>query len=166
MMTGRLFLFAGFLVTLGIVLIFWPTTQQTPGSRPGGPTTPVSSASPAAPDRAGSDHRREEKQAREETAKKFIHAFTNTSLDRQDWLAGLTPYVTPDLLAGFAYTDLTRIPSGKVAGVRHLAPGDRFQIDFANGETIMCTLTDAVGVGWLVSSIEPVRALAPTGNDL
>jgi hypothetical protein len=177
MRTRPLIAVAAVLVAAGLALIFWPagtglgptsTSSPTPPAS-NSPPPPLASSSSAtigtspAVDQDHADPGRFEESRR--VVEAFATAFT-APVDQNAWLVGLQPYVTPQLLDGFTHTDPQLRPAGQVQRVRHLEPGDLFRVTYSGGYAIACTVVPAAAGGWVVSSVEPVRPRAPTGNDL
>jgi hypothetical protein len=91
-------------------------------------------------------------------------AFTNAWAHRDpgettdEWIDGLTPYATPELLSALRTTDPANLPDTKVAG----QPRARFVSDssallavpLANGESVAVTVVSDGGK-WKVSDVQP-----------
>lgn len=77
------------------------------------------------------------------------------------WMQRLAAYTTPDLQAGFAATDLARIPAITTAGLARALVVNDGQADVAvptNVGAVVVTLIDTPVRGWRVSSILPPGA--------
>ena len=174
MSTRMLLALAGLLAVTGLALVFWPapqtgSTDVPPPSASSPPTTssPSSSVGGMSPDgEDGHDHEdADELVAQRDVVAAFAVAFTAPG-DQDDWLTSLKPYVTPDLLDGFTYTAPNQRPTGRAPNITHLEPGDVFQVTYRGGQTIACTVTAAPNGSWVIASVAPVRAPAPTGTDV
>lgn len=136
-----------------------PAAESTDGMSPS--TTPA--AESEAPDAAAESA---DQQEQKKTIRAFAVAFSAVG-SQQTWLAGLRPHVSAELLEGFRYTDPRRRTTGHPVEVTDQSSTDtvRFEITYSGGEAIACTLVqDPAGV-WTIDSIEPVRAIAPSGAD-
>lgn len=145
------------------------TTDQDPtssapsatSSAPVAPMEPSLTASPAPSN--GRAHDPAEK-AQAETVEGFATRFSARTR-QQRWLADLAPLVTPELLAGFEYTDRQARPQGKVAALSELHPVGGFEIEYSSGLRVRVTLA-AAGERWRVASVEPVTEPLPQGSDV
>lgn len=161
-------LLAGALLLVGVLILAWPdssTTPQTGGTSPGSAPSATLPATPSGSDGLAHDHDHSDLEPQLSVVRAFADAFTAAGSQRQ-WIAGLQPYVTPDLLAGFTYTDPRLRPAGKVVKVIRLDPGELFQIELRGGQSLTCTVVAASGGQWVVDSFAPIETPLPTGTDL
>lgn len=84
---------------------------------------------------------------------------------QRQWLESLAPLVTPDLLAGFKYTEPQARPRGKVTSLAELHPASDFEVTYSSGLRIRLTLVP-MGENWLVASVDPVTDPLPHGSDV
>lgn len=186
MNTRLLLALAGFLALVGVLLLTWPQGTDHPGpssssSSPAaagtqGGTSPSRTADPGAGAPTGSATAEGAEPQAQKVAAGFAAAFAATGAQKA-WLAGLKPYVTAELLDGFRYTDphrrttghveqITRRPaSSSSSGSAASSSQTRFEITYTGGQQILCTVSQTPSGAWLVDSIEPVRAIAPSGAD-
>lgn len=171
MTTRNLMILACVLAAAGIVMLTWPqqhsssnrssspAAESTDGMSPS--TTPPGES--AAPDEAAESA---DQQEQKKIVKAFAAAFSAAG-SQQTWLAGLKPYVSAELLEGFRYTDPRRRTTGQPVEITDQSGADtvRFEITYTGGEAIACTLTEDPAGVWTIDSIEPVRAIAPSGAD-
>lgn len=98
----------------------------------------------------------------EDTAARFGEAFTDTAGGRDQWLARLDPLVSPSLMQGYRYTDLTVVPDQdfvRVSGGTSRPgpdPARAAQLHYDGGLVVDITVTKDVGTGrWVVTTAAP-----------
>jgi hypothetical protein len=87
----------------------------------------------------------------------FAAAWARPDLAQAEWMAGVKPYVTPELAALLASTDPARVPSSKVTGDALLVSAtatDAIVNVPTDGGLIRVSLIRDV-VGWAVSGVAP-----------
>jgi hypothetical protein len=177
MRSRRLIGLTSVLLLAGVLFLVWHDSSTTPTSQTGGtsssstppatlPATPPGSDGDLAHDHDHDhDHDHADLEPQLSVVRAFADAFTAGGPQRR-WIAGLHPYVTPDLLAGFTYTDPRLRPTGKVVKVAHLQPGELFKVEVRGGQSLTCTVVAASGGQWVVNSFEPIEMPLPTGRDV
>jgi len=101
------------------------------------------------------------------TAERFATNFASPNGNRDDWLAGISGDVMPELLDQYRLTDIRNVPQATVAQVSGPMAVDpaapTFRVAYSDGSSVETTLEMAID-GWKVSSVVPVDSPAePTG---
>jgi len=184
-LTGKTSILAGaaaVMALIGVTLLVAPPAEPDRQTRPDAATAPSSSPSqpidgdtatnpstdtPPAPSGSatpGTVLTPEQKQQQQVVAA-FAKAFTATGPQRQ-WLKGLRPHVSAELLEGLRYTDPRQRATGTLVGVTATSQPGQFVVDYRGGQPLNVTVTPQ-GTRWQVETITPVPPPpAPSGTDL
>lgn len=137
-----------------------PSTDSDTATDPSTDTPPATSGS-ATPDTVLTP---EQKQQQRVVAA-FAKAFTATGPQRQ-WLNGLRPFVTADLLEGLRYTDPRQRATGTLVSVTATPQPGQFVVAYRGGQPLNVTVTPKA-TSWQVETVTPVPPPpAPSGTDL
>lgn len=143
------------------------TAPVTPSAPP--PTSSMTSSSATVPAPQASRSSTDAGEAGapcEDVATSFMNAWVRTNLPATEWLRGMRPFASPDLLTQLSRTDPARVPASRVTGspVGVVTESGAHALRFATDGGRVDASTQKRGSSCVVSDIEPAGDVqgAPT----